>query len=698
MVTTIGVIINQIEGAFFSTQWKDLIHWAEKKGVRLIFFTGKAYDSPLPQERIHNFTYLLALASELDGLLVFSSSLGNFVGAQGLQGFLHQFPLPIVTLHSRIPGFSSINIESKQAIWDMINHLVRDHHYTRFGLVTGPDTNEDSRHRLQIFQEAFVHHGVSLDGIRVFQGDFSPESGVKGAKFFEKEGLPEAILCFNDDMAQSVIEYLVSQGVAIPTEVAVTGFDGFDFSEKLYPAITTIKQPFQNIIEKGAQHLYEQIQDPHTPRGDYLLHCHLRMGQSCGCQIPADMEVTGQSLKGVPQAQWEELLHKESNLVLQFLEHSSEVDIHKIFLQHLKRLGEESPCKEDHIRVLEDLYRTNVAAVAQKSYKETYSLFTYHWRLRNISQRISRQVNLPSLIQELGGILQELKNYEFGLYLFKTPLIMVGHLPELPEEIEVFLEYDSKGLVLNREGKTVLVHQILTGQASYIVKSLVFDNQIFGFFKLGSGETQQDMLSETLMELITNALHQIHIYGKMVEAQRKLEFSLTETRMLQKKFKDLSIMDEMTGLLNRRGFFEVSQELLQQAGSKDVFFLFYMDMDGLKTINDNFGHPQGDWAICAFGRTLKECFRSSDVVGRLGGDEFIALSKAPTQGYAQGIKERIKQKLNEVNKSSDKDFDLAASIGYIQFINEGNQNFSRLILQADQELYKIKFAKREGKK
>jgi diguanylate cyclase (GGDEF)-like protein len=102
---------------------------------------------------------------------------------------------------------------------------------------------------------------------------------------------------------------------------------------------------------------------------------------------------------------------------------------------------------------------------------------------------------------------------------------------------------------------------------------------------------------------------------------------ITERRRLEELQHALSITDELTGLHNRRGFFTLAQQQMKVSErSGGALLLFFVDLDDLKHINDTFGHLEGDKALIEVSNVLRDTFRESDIIGRIGGDEFAVLA------------------------------------------------------------------------
>lgn len=159
------------------------------------------------------------------------------------------------------------------------------------------------------------------------------------------------------------------------------------------------------------------------------------------------------------------------------------------------------------------------------------------------------------------------------------------------------------------------------------------------------------------------------------------------TRVL---LQQLSFNDELTGLLNRRGFLSMAQQELKVAQREDwELVLLFADLDSLKSINDNFGHTEGDRALKSIAAILRKTFRTSDIIARLGGDEFIVLAlNAPAAGV-QKMMARLQNNL-ELHNSQNRYYQLSLSIGIAQFDPNKVVSLEAMIVEADRALYENK--------
>jgi len=171
---------------------------------------------------------------------------------------------------------------------------------------------------------------------------------------------------------------------------------------------------------------------------------------------------------------------------------------------------------------------------------------------------------------------------------------------------------------------------------------------------------------------------------------------ITERRQLEEKLRAMSIVDDLTGVYNRRGFITLAQQQLKLANrTKKRMDLFFIDLDGMKRINDVLGHQEGDAAIIEAAGILRRTFRKSDIIGRLGGDEFAVLA-IDTNGDRENeeLTRRLHGILESHNRPETRKFKLALSVGAASYEPDNPVDLDHLIARADTLMYKEKLSKR----
>jgi diguanylate cyclase (GGDEF)-like protein/PAS domain S-box-containing protein len=170
---------------------------------------------------------------------------------------------------------------------------------------------------------------------------------------------------------------------------------------------------------------------------------------------------------------------------------------------------------------------------------------------------------------------------------------------------------------------------------------------------------------------------------------------ITERRRAEESVRALSLVDELTGLSNRRGFFALAGHQIKIAArSKARLFLIFADVDELKLTNDTFGHAAGDQLLRDAAGIFRETFRDSDIIARIGGDEFVALMIATDGTDLERILPRLRQKIAR-RRARSRRGRLALSIGLAEYNPESPCSLEELINRADGMMYEEKRRKRQ---
>jgi two-component system cell cycle response regulator len=172
---------------------------------------------------------------------------------------------------------------------------------------------------------------------------------------------------------------------------------------------------------------------------------------------------------------------------------------------------------------------------------------------------------------------------------------------------------------------------------------------------------------------------------------RALSFAIAR-QQAQLHLRSLSLIDELTGLHNRRGFISLAEQHLKSTSRQAVrSTLIFIDVDNLKYINDNFGHREGDYALQQIAALLRECFREADIIGRLGGDEFCVLLSHAAETDDLLVRKRLLHLIGRSNENSRRFYALSVSLGVVDVA--GDDELEQQISRADALMYEHKRAK-----
>ena len=157
----------------------------------------------------------------------------------------------------------------------------------------------------------------------------------------------------------------------------------------------------------------------------------------------------------------------------------------------------------------------------------------------------------------------------------------------------------------------------------------------------------------------------------------------------------LATTDALTGICNRRGFEALSHQALSFCARNEMpVSVLMIDLDLFKSINDEWGHAEGDAALCGLAAQLVKTFRDSDVVGRLGGDEFAVLLSGTAGDQAQIGASRLTAAVDEFNRSSGSHWKLQFSVGISELEGYLDRDLHAAIRRADEQMYAHKRARR----
>jgi diguanylate cyclase (GGDEF)-like protein len=162
---------------------------------------------------------------------------------------------------------------------------------------------------------------------------------------------------------------------------------------------------------------------------------------------------------------------------------------------------------------------------------------------------------------------------------------------------------------------------------------------------------------------------------------------ITAQKRMEEALRRLSLVDDLTGVYNRRGFMTLAESHLALARRRNRGLLvIFTDVDDLKTINDEFGHA-GDQVLRDAAAVLRKTYRSADIIARIGGDEFTAFPLEADSGSAEFLLNRLQESIASHNLATPRPYALSLSVGVGRFDSARCQTVEQLLSEADRELY-----------
>lgn len=203
------------------------------------------------------------------------------------------------------------------------------------------------------------------------------------------------------------------------------------------------------------------------------------------------------------------------------------------------------------------------------------------------------------------------------------------------------------------------------------------------------GSSKEDEVTEEAIKL--GAQDYLPLFDLNGALLSRIIHHAIERHRLHESLKALSFTDELTKVYNRRGLFTLlEQQIALAKRMKNGFYLFIIDLDHLKHINDTYGHLIGDHALIEAAKCLRSSLRQHDIIGRIGGDEFAAIALNIGRDRGHFLKQHMLEKLTEYNAHLKEPYHLSFSVGMAYFDGKQSTSVDALLQEADHDLYKEK--------
>lgn len=637
----IGLMVNDIESEYTLPILEGVTKYCQEENIECYVFLTRTKTLGESHSKFYSSNYFIItkLFNEhnLDGLLTVTPTQCIFISKEDFQDFLKSLkPLKSVSIGLKLADVPSVTVKNREAVHKLVTHLITKHSCKRFLLLTSDFPPPDVTEREEGFFSALKDAELDFDEKHLIRSDYSYGSFEKKLSAYKTmEDIDfDAIVCTNDNISLEAIEYFARLGIKIPKDIKLVGFDDYDPVHSALSTLTTINQHLFEQGYEGARTLKEYITK--NRKKDCFIKASVKYRKSCGCVFGSASRKT--AAKTLQQTENEKEM---SNNEVKFL----------ILREKLLPLQ----------YFLQDLQATS---------------------------------SLEDFKKEILSHLLELNITNFAIVLFEKPVYNIkGKEIDSPDSAFVFLSFDSNNDKLDggfddffNPLETIIPDGYISRSANKLVISLFNSNIIYGYFILEPRNTDF-LLYPTVSSILSNALaSNITFISKVREAN-----SLKQENMIltdkNTSLEEISYTDEMTEVLNRRGLFAFGQDFIDKAvEAGKTGLVIFCDMDGLKKINDTFGHEKGDLAIKAECEILKKSFRLASLIARFGGDEFVIIINSMTYHDFINVKQQIIELSEDWNKESKEGFNLSISLGATKF-HQKNHNLEDLLATADKKLY-----------
>lgn len=753
---TIAIIIGNSISAYSAELMEGFQAGAREEDVNLVFLTGphlpRAYKEILTESfswdyeyqfhTIYNYVHYL----KPDAIIVAYGLLSAFKYVPNINEFVKQFEgIPYLVLGDRVedPKVPYLTGGNYSGMRSCIEHLINEHGYKKIGFVAGPKRNYDSNQRLQVYKEVLADYKIPVEESLIVYGNYSDMSDKEVEALLDNNPGIEAIVFANDNMAKAGYRVCAERNLIVGRDIAITGYDDTDMAKIMQPPLTSVAHNSFLFSYTAVKEALKLCRGEKTVSRD--LEAKLYKRASCGCGLrektleqKLSVEARALFIKEMVAAATEELFssvpHENDRreysrrIELYFSDIADGVfkdewrlGVDELITKYLVRICEnrfvsKSLLAEVIDRVLQELTELtdrcgNMKLMAVRTATRQY-IHAEELRILRAENRKAERKNwfVPIFTMDLmygqGDLKGQMTRIMTRLramdvkssYLFfflEDVKHKEGEPMAYPDTIYLTAHYDEQEMVCYSAEELVAVPWN-GGFTEYLPKDRA---HFYTAFPIFSGEEQYGMIlceadsSEYMFTLICSMqLGLLHrIIGQNIREQKMKQELEEKNRILSL----VSAYDELSRLLNRRGFMEKAIKKISESRGKQAFLVF-ADIDHLKEINDTFGHAAGDFAIRTAADYLCYSMPEDALIARIGGDEYVALvvSSCENRYECAYLKKRLEHRMEEFNKNCGKPFYVEMSAGIYEFTCKKDTDISAILKQSDEVLYEQKKKRR----
>ena len=627
----IAVIVSTIDEEYQSGILKGIRQFASANGITLAHFVASGNTGADAGHDAGEYNiFSLADFQQFDGVILLINTIQSPKCREAVLERIQHLNVPAVCIDKDVPELYAICIDNEKAMCNIVEHFILHHGYTRINFVSGPADNIDSCQRLKAYRETLSRHGIPVEEKRIFQGNFVSHDGGNAVQKFLQDEIPQAIVCANDNMAIGVMNALSARGVRVPEETAVSGFDSTYNARNYAPSLTSVERPLERVGQLACRKILSHLEGIPQERSE-IMDTKCCFSQSCGCNQTPLMDTDEFKKRNFTVL---ESFTDDISLVSRMASALTECDSLEKYAENLKPFIQEIHCKEFWLCLCDSWTQGIMADENEENYL-MHILSPEHY----ITEGYGNRMLVPIA-------------YQNGNFLQMWDFPVSEMLPDL------FAEQNQRG--------------------EYYFMPLHIGERTLGYCAVKDSDFP--VKSRLFHNFITNI-------SNSLESVRKI---LCLNRVTQKLNK-LYTVDALANINNRNGFRINTQHLFQECiRERKPVMLMFLDMDGLKYINDTFGHKAGDNAIWCMAEVLRQACTEQEVCCRFGGDEFIIFAPDYTQQKAQALSEKIRNLLEKTNQRKKFSYTLSASLGYHISVPEQDTNLFQLVTIADHIMYEEK--------
>lgn len=601
----------------------------------LWFHTTSLEDSQgTPHEVGENNIYNLINYEMVDAVIMLTLTIKSKTVKKSIAKKAALHCVPLISLDENIEGAYNLSFDYNQSIREIIEHVIEVHGRKKLAFIRGDRNNSVSDQREEIFRDVLRSHGLPIDETLIGTGYFWHEAASNVFEKWHNNGnLPDAVICANDSMAIGVCRKAEELGYSVPDDLIVTGIDGIPEAMNYNPSITTSRTNMSIAAEYISDVLVKILNGEISPVGYTPIITERCYAQSCGCK----KGVTAREQNNTMHTLYDDL-NRFKYYAKKIITTADEVKIDSNFGATVKKMDaflNKIWTKHAWLCICDDFYSE------MKDSDDPNQDYSFY-RTNGYSEKIGYGVEHDFLTE-------------------KSAVMSVFRTADLIPELDSVL-LDCKNIMfqpIHFQDKTI-------GYIAVEFTICLGDYNVINTYDCG---------------VIGLVLENARVQATLHSFLDKLE--------------EMYIRDPLTSLLNRRGFFKLAQKAFDDSRNKGrEFIMISIDLDKLKTINDTYGHDDGDFAIKSMAKAICDASEGRLFTARFGGDEYVAAGMSPHENYDKEYLAKLDEYLKKINSESGKPYEVCASIGVYKAVPAENDGMDVFIKEADHLMYDDKKRKK----
>lgn len=705
----------------------------------------------------YNTLFDLPVINHFDVLIVLIGTLGSHLDRERKKQFLSRFgDTPVITVTAQIDDYPSITVDNRTGLAEVVRHLIKVHGCRNIGFMSGPKTSDDANERLAVYKEVIEANGIAYDENKVVYGNFSKYAVKEAGDLIDRNPGLEAIVFANDQMAAAGYKAMEERGLIPGRDILVTGFDNDPIAEELIPQLTTVKSDASELGFSAFNEALNLISRGHTANDTVASSMVCR--NSCGCTGNSRLKTV--TFRGGITDNRRMFAEQLCNFLFsKFRAGEVTLRLRHEFTELLFMIDNYLRMDNLHDRVPRDRIAAKLDAMLTDDFFKYITLDNLYTVMAHIHAEYTALESDPDdhlMINRLFIRIYQItaeRNAAYCKALLDDNYFMTWQTNSITRDMLVFEAYDDRSyqsvvdkltrlhmkssylfayepaithlktdtwkmpeyillksyhncgeaIIPEKEEQPVRSDEIFSNKflpqnrRFSIVLSPLFSNENHYGLLMCETEPEYFHYIQSVTGQLCAALKIISLMKSEAKAQKLLRQSLAEIKENNRLLSEISKQDELTGCFNRRGFFEEARLLLNEDHEDSNAFMIFADLDCLKSINDLFGHEEGDFALRSAAEILRRSFVGrGNIIGRIGGDEFVVCTFFDSSVSDSEIRAQIEKVSIDYNECycKNKPYVVHTSVGVYQFENGDDIEIGELLSHADSLLYEQKKKKK----